>query len=204
MVYPVSHYDGKRGLHVEACTDAFIWDNTKSHRGDPELVLMSLVGPDAAVKALSSVLISRNAPVTVKMDQTRVELKLPPAYGEETFMLLSAKLPCGALHQIVASSTILTPQPGKTSYLITPPGEDPAQKVYDLVKRLHPVPLIPAWKKWLLGELLDTGKIWRLQGTIPNAIAIDVTEEFLDHAISESVRWGALRDLWPAEQQKAS
>jgi hypothetical protein len=204
VVHPVFYYDGKRGLHVEAYTDAFIWDNTRSHRGDPELVLMSLVGPDAAVKALSSVLISRSGPVTVKMGQTRVELKLPDVYGEEPFMLLSSKLPCGALHQIVTSSTMLTPQPGKISYLITQHGEDPAQKVYDLVKRLHPVPLIPAWKKWLFLELLDTGKIWRLQGTIPNAIAIDVTEEFLDHAISESVRYGALRDLWPAEQQKAS
>jgi hypothetical protein len=204
VVHPLFYYDGKRGLHVEAHTDAFVWDNTRSNRGDPELVLMSLVGPDAAVKALSSVLISRSGPVTVRMGQTRVELKLPPAYDEETFMLLSTKLPCGALHQIVASSTMLNPQPDKISYLLTPQNEDPAQKVYDLVKRLHPVPLIPAWKDWLYAALLDVGKLWPLQGTIPNAMALNVTGDFLDHAIADGVRYGGLRDLWPVEQQQVA
>ena len=92
MIENISLYDHAKGIDIAAYTDGYSYDEYGY------LHLISILGHDSAVKAISSGIISQKD-VTIQQEGTW--RSYAALYGEK-YRIFAARLDSGLLHQIVA------------------------------------------------------------------------------------------------------
>lgn len=178
MLKEVKFWDQNRGIEVRAYTDGYAYDVYEC------LYLISLVGMDSAVKAVSSALVTGRS-VEVRA-QKPIKLWAP---CQEKFRILSTKLPSG-LHQIVVSEAFFASTETERILYISAE-EDIRELIYHHIKAHLAVPLIMEWKDWLCEQMKEEGWLEELLGTV-KAVRLRVNEKQLDTLISEGVKAGQL------------
>ena len=184
MLERVCFVDPAMGAHVEVYTDGYVFDplcNT--------LRLISLVGNDSSVKAVSSALVTGKEVLVYCDDNSAMSLSAP---REVKFRILASKLSCGAVHQIVADRRFFHQDDHGNHFLIIPPDGDVAGIIYQHVITSVASPVIPEWAEWITNRLTEQDHIRELGGTL-KAVTVDVDESVIDEIVSEGVRTGQIK-----------
>jgi hypothetical protein len=176
MLEKVRHYDHYKGIHVECYTDAYSYNEYN------ELYLISVVGFDSPVKAITSAVVSgREIEILAEDDITSVY-----ANRHEHYRIFSTKLPSGLLHQIVAVESLFTEE-GMSKIIYVPEGQSVEEVVYHKLQQSYTIPAIPEWAAWLYKKLVENGCVEELKGTI-KVFKLNVHEKSLDELISEGIK----------------
>ena len=175
MLEKVRHYEHYKGIHVECSTDGYSYNDYN------ELYLLSVVGFDSAVKAITSAAVAGK-------EIELLEDNAITTYASrcEKYRILSAKLPSGLLHQIVAAESFFT-QEGASKILYVAEGQSAEAAVYHKLQQTYTVPAIPEWADWLYQKLAERGWVEELKGTV-KVLKLNVHEKELDELISEGIR----------------
>jgi len=168
---------------VEVFTDGYAYDQVTNW-----LHLISLVGNDSAVKAVSAAMIAHREITIHRDDASALELTACP-YSK--YRILSAKLDCGAVHQIVADDRFFRHDGPGSQLLVIPPDDDLATAVYQQVVSRIASPVIPEWAGWICSRLKQDEHLAELKGTV-RAVEVDVDEPTLDKIISHGVAEGEI------------
>jgi hypothetical protein len=182
MLEKVKLWDEDRGINVEAYTDGYSYDE------EGRIYLLSVAGPDSAVKAIISGLLSSGE---VEIENLPAELPSLFASYDCRYRVMGSKLRCGFLHQIMLVETFFNPQDDERLIFVEE-GRDFVQVLYEEVSRCFPVPLIPQWSKWIYSKAKGNGVVTELKGNVRVA-KLKITEQDLDELISEGVRTRQIR-----------
>jgi hypothetical protein len=175
MLQKLRYHDYYKGIHVECYTDGYAYTEYD------ELYLLSVVGYDSAVKAITAAAVSGRE-IEIITDYTITFY----ASRYEKYRILSAKLPSGLLHQIVAAESFFTQEGMSKLIYVTEPQNKP-EVVFQKIQQSYAVPAIPEWSEWLYNKLTEDGYVEELEGTI-KVLKLDVHEKALDELISEGVK----------------
>lgn len=176
MLKKIRHYDHYKGIHVECYTDGYSFNEYN------ELYLLSAVGFDSAVKGITSAAVSsREIEILSEDEVTSVYTN-----RYEHYRILSAKLPSGLLHQIVAVEAFFTEE-GMSKIIYVPEAQDVEEVVYHKLQQSYTIPAMPEWAEWLYQKLIENNCIEELKGTI-KVFKLNVHEKSLDELISEGVK----------------
>lgn len=178
-LWKVRLYDDNKGIGIEASANAYVHDKERY------LCLLSVVGPESAVKGITSA-VSTGRSLEIFADET---LELHASWFAR-YRILSARLRCGVLHQILAQEGFFAAQENNR-LLLVPPGQLPEDLAFHVLDGMAGTPLIPEWKTWLLERLKAEGHIEELQGTL-RAFKLQIHEAALDALVSEAVGQGEL------------
>ena len=178
-LFGVRHYDWNRGINILAHGDGYV------HDAEGCLCLLSLAGPDSAGKGISSA-IATGREIEILADSP---LTLQPSWWGK-YRILSARLPSGHLHQIVALEGFFGAGERGKLFLVEPE-QSPAELAFPAIHKAVGTPLIPAWKDWLFARLTQEESIKELPGTL-RAFHLQVSDAALDALVSDAVRSGAL------------
>jgi hypothetical protein len=179
----VSYEDYARGIRVSVYTDGYSYDLDYD-----ALLIMSLAGPEQAVRALSAAIIDHKT-ITVRGDnQTELDVNVPPG---SRCRVLSTKLGCGTLHQLVVDTRFFPGSQSDSRLLIVPPQNEIAECVYAEVLSALCSPILPEWKHWICEQLRVQGRLREMAGSL-RVVEIKVDETTMDEIISEGVRTGIL------------
>ena len=178
------------------------------------VVLLSLIGNDSVVKAISGTLLNnkrRSDRDIYVNDETRWNGKLS-LYRESrvAFKVTTAKLRAGVTHQLIldvrffgANEKDEGSSDEGTRYVLVRPGEDEADIVYHSVLKDLPTPTLPEWSHAIYEELQArsddylsamSGRIREID-CYPDEIkvlSVRVSEEALDGVVSELVKRGVI------------
>ena len=179
MLEKVRLWDYRQGFNIGAYTDGY------SYEEYGRLYLLSVVGQDSSVKAITSGLVSsREAEIL----STQAISVFAPSYCK--YRILGTKLRCGQLHQIILVDSFFNPE-GQERLLFVEDEREKAQVLYQQINKRFPVPLVPQWSQWLYRKLREQGAFEELEGNI-KVIKLNVSEQVLDELISEGVRSGEI------------
>ncbi len=182
MLEKVQYCNYHRNILVEAYTDAFVFDRYK------QVVLLSLVGQDSAVKSISSAMVSgRELQISQREGNITIE-----ADRNTHYRILSSKLPSGLLHQLVVAEDFLKSENSGRKLIFIPAGTSPAEAVFHHLQQTFAITAIPEWSSWLYERLKEQELIEELEGTV-QAVRLWVHEKALDELISEGVRKKEIR-----------
>ena len=176
----VRHWDYNRGTHIQAFTDGFAHDESQC------LCLLSVAGPDSAVKGITSA-ITTGREIEILADPT---IKLRPSYWQK-YRVFSAKLPSGFLHRIVALEGFFKSE-GSERFLLVGPDQSPADLAFQLVQKDIATPLLPAWRQWLFEQLQEDEAIQELPGNL-KVLQLCIDKSRLDALVSEGERSGEIQ-----------
>ena len=175
MLQKVTYHDYHKGIHIECYTDGYAYSQYD------EIYLLSVVGYDSAVKAITSAAVSGReieifTEYTIRIYASRYE----------KYRILNTKLPSGLLHQIVAVESFFT-QEGMSKIIYVTKGQNTPEVVYQKIQQSYAVPAIPEWAEWLYKKIIENGHIEEFEGNV-KVLKLDVHEKALDELISEGVR----------------
>jgi hypothetical protein len=182
MIERISLHDYARGIAIEAFTDGYSYDEYGY------LCLMSILGHDSAVKAISAGIVSLKE-VTIQQKRTWASYSGMPG---EKYRIMSTRLASGLLHQIVAIDSLLTQANNKRGLIYVGTSEDINRVVFNKVKKDFGTPLLPEWKDQLIRQFETEELIDLMQGNV-RTVRLTLTEKQLDSIISEGVRQRSLR-----------
>jgi len=175
MLEKVRHYDYYKAVHVECYTDGYSYNDYN------ELYLVSVLGQDSAVKAVTAAAVAGKEIEIIEDYTTSVF-----ANRYEKYRILSTKLPSGLLHQIVAAEGFFT-QEGASKILYVAEGQIVEEVAYRKLQQNYTVPAIPEWAAWLYKKLVENGWVEELKGTA-KVLKLNVHEKELDELISEGIK----------------
>jgi hypothetical protein len=173
-----------RGIRVSAYTDLYAYDPENA-----SLVFISLAGTEQAVKAISSAIIGART-VSI-MSDTNTEIPVTAHPGSH-FRVLSTKLPCGAVHQLVVDKRFFGNEDSESRLIITPQADEVSKAVYSQVLAHMASPLIPEWSAWICEQLTDQDLMRQMDGTL-KVVEVSVNESTVDEIVSKGVRTGRIR-----------
>jgi hypothetical protein len=170
-----------RGIKVSAYTDQYAYDPE-----DNSLVFISLAGTEQAVKALSSAIIGGQTVSIMGADNSEILLDGHPATH---FRVLSTKLPCGAVHQLVVDTRFFGSDEAEAHLVVIPQDEDMSTVVYSQVLTHLASPLLPEWGAWICGQLKESDRLREMEGTLRVA-QVSADEATVDQIVSRGLRAG--------------
>lgn len=176
MLQKIRHYDYYRGIHIEAYTDGYSYNEFN------ELYLLSVVGHDSAVKGITAAAVSGKEIEAFEGDYVISVY----ASRNEKYRILSTKLPSGLLHQIVAAESFFTEE-GMSKIIYAAEGQSIEDVVYHKIQQSYTVPAIPEWAEWVYDKITDNGWVEELKGTI-KVLTLNVHEKQLDELVSEGIK----------------
>ena len=176
----VRYVDYVNGQDVEVFTDGYAHDEYNT------IYLLSVCGQDSEVKAITSALVSFKSVQIIHDDD---EVNVDTGYNNK-YKILTTKLECGQLHQILLSETFFNHESGE-KLIYVEEGTDIIKAVYNQIDKTFPVPLIPEWSEWLYHKIRECAAIEELKGNI-RIIILRVTEKGLGELISEGVKSGEI------------
>jgi len=180
MVERVKYLDPQRGIHVEAFTDGYAYDDHL------RVYLLSVAGRPSNVKAVTGALLAGRGLDIVSDDI----ISVGKAYGE-SYRILSSKLPSGFLHQLAVSELFSDNGDGQARLIYVPDAQDAARAAYEAVRSRCPVPLVPEWSDWLYERMRKLDMLEELHGN-RTVLRLNAEEDLLDEVISEGVKTGEL------------
>lgn len=179
----VSYEDYGRGIRVSAYTDSYAYDPD-----DNSLLIMSLAGPEQAVRAVSAAILDHKM-ITIQSDnQTELDLQMSPASRRR---VLSTKLGCGSLHQLVVDTRFFPGSQNDSRLLIVPPHKAVPECVYAEVLSALCSPILPEWRHGICQQLQSKGRLREMAGSL-GVVAVTADEATIDEMVSEGVRKGTL------------
>jgi hypothetical protein len=176
----VRYVDYVNGQDVEVFTDGYAHDEYNT------IYLLSVCGQDSAVKAITSALVSFKSVEIIAHDD---EVNVDTGYNNK-YKILTTKLECGQLHQILLSETFFNNESGE-KLIYVEEGTDIIKAVYNQINETYPVPLISEWSQWLYQRIKEAGAITELKGNI-KILKLNVTEKGLDELISDGIKSGEI------------
>jgi hypothetical protein len=183
MLHQVVFEEYWRGIKVSAYTDFYAYDPENA-----SLVFISLAGTEQAVKAVSSAIIGGRT-VSIMHD---TDPKIPvTGHPASHFRVLSTKLSCGAVHQLVVDTRFLGSEERESRLVIIPQAEDVSRAVYSQVLAHMASPLIPEWSAWICRQLSHQDLMRQMEGTM-KVIEVSANESTVDEIVSEGVRTGRM------------
>ena len=182
MIEKISMYDPLKGLDIEAFTDGYAFDEYGY------LYLMSILGHDSAVKAISAGIVTLKD-ITILQEGT---WKSYTAMHGEKYRIMSARLDSGLLHQIVTMDALFNQGDSKRDLVYIGNNRDINQTIFHTIKKNLGTPLLTEWEDWLIREIQKEGLIEVMQGNVPIA-KLSLTEKQLDLFISEGIKQRRIR-----------
>ena len=174
-MHKISMFDHYKCIGIKAYTDGFSYDEYGY------IYLVSILGPDSAVKGLSSAIVTLKD-VTIDLDND-YEVSVCSMPGEK-YRILSARLDCGLLHQIVVMEAIL--KAGNKMIYIGDKSEA-GNVIFSMIRKSFGTPLLPEWKNWLIRQIKNEELIKIMQGNIQLA-RVNIKEKQLDSIISVGIK----------------
>jgi hypothetical protein len=163
---------------VEVYTDGYAYDPVSM-----SLHLVSLAGNDSAVKAVSAAIVSHREVNIHCEGKAALDLS---AHCGITYRILSVKLDCGAVHQIVADERFFHPSDRGDHLLIVPPEGELPEVVYRRVLSHVASPVIPEWAEWICSRLSEDRHLKELEGTV-KVVEVSAEEFVLDELVAEGL-----------------
>ena len=182
MIEKISMYDHAKGIEIEAFTDGY------SHDEYGYLHLMSILGHDSAVKAISSGIVSQKD-VTIQQEGTW--RSYAAMYGEK-YRIFGARLDSGLLHQIVAIDALFNQANNSIGLIYIGTSKDITTVIFNTIKKSLGTPLLPEWKDWLIRQVQKEELMKVMQGNV-QIVRFSLTEKELDSIISEGVKQRSVR-----------
>ena len=182
MIEKISLYDHAKGIDIEAYTDGYSYDEYG------HLHIISILGHDSAVKAISSGIISQKD-ITIRQEGTW--RRYAAMYGEK-YRIFSARLDSGLLHQIVALDALFNTANNSIGLIYIGAGKDITTVIFNSIKKNLGTPLLPEWKDWLIRQVQKEELITVMHGTV-QIVQFSLTEKELDSIISEGVQQRSIR-----------
>lgn len=180
MLEIISYYELGRGIHINAFTDAYSFNDWE------QIYFLSIAGHDSAVKAISSALVNgRKIDIQTEPSEITIQRTYPDSYR-----ILTAKLPSGFLHQIVCHEDFFKNESRRK--LIFIPEENYSKTIFAKIQEICPLPAIPEWSEYICSHLQEAGHLNILKGNIRIA-QLEIDEIFLDQVVSEGVSSGKLK-----------
>jgi len=176
-MHKISMFDHYKRIGIKAYTDGFSYDQYGY------LYLVSILGPDSSVKGLSSAIVSLRD-VTIDLDDD-YEVSVCSMPGEK-YRILSARLDCGLLHQIVVMESLIS-QKANAKLVYIGDEKETSNIIFNMIRKNFGTPLLPEWKNWLIRQIKNEELIDIMQGNIQLA-RVNIKEKQLDSIISEGVR----------------
>ncbi len=184
MLERVSFVDWRNGNHVEVYTDRYAYDPVSM-----SLHLVSLAGNDSAVKAVSAAIVGHRE-VSIHREG-KTALGLSAHYGI-TYRILSAKLDCSVVHQIVADERFFHPDDRGDHLLMVPPDAKLAAVLYQRVLSHVASPLVPEWAGWICSRLSEEQYLKELEGTV-KVVEARAEEYLMDQLVCERLEQKEIR-----------
>jgi hypothetical protein len=182
MIEKLSMYDHAKGIDITAYTDGYSSDAYNY------LYLISILGHDSAVKAISSGIISQK---DVAVQQEGTWRSYCALYGEK-YRIMSARLDSGLLHQIVAVDELFSQAPHGRGLIYLGRDTDMNTVIFNTIKTNLGTPLLPEWSEWLMRQLREEASLEFMQGSVP-VIRLNLGEKELDSIISEGIQQRSIR-----------
>jgi hypothetical protein len=182
MIERISMDDYVKGIEIEAYTDGY------SHDAYGYLCLISILGHDSAVKAISAGIVSLRK-VTVQRQGIWHSYCAMPG---EKYRIMSARLESGLLHQIVALDELFNQAANGRGLIYIGTSRDMNTVIFNAIKKNLGTPLLPEWNDWLIRQIREEDSLELMQGTVP-VVRLSVGERQLDSIISEGIKQGAIR-----------
>jgi len=176
-MHKISMFDHYKAIGIKAYTDGYSYDQYGY------IYLVSILGPDSSVKGLSSAIVSLRD-VTIDLDDD-YEVSVCAMPGEK-YRILSARLDCGLLHQIVVMESLIS-QKANTKLVYIGDEKETSNTIFNMIKKNFGTPLLPEWKDWLIRQIKNEELIDVMQGNIQLA-RVNIKEKQLDSIISDGVR----------------
>ena len=175
MLQKLRYHNYYKGIHIECYIDGYAYNEYQ------EFYLLSVVGYDSAVKAITAAAVSGREIEILTEYTIRIQ-----ASRYENYRILNTKLPSGLLHQIVAAESFFT-QEGMSKIIYMTEGQNTPEVVYQKIQQSYAVPAIPQWAEWLCKKAIEKEWLQKLEGTV-KVLKLDVHEKALDELISEGVK----------------
>jgi hypothetical protein len=182
MIERISMDDYQKGIAITAYTDGYSYDEYNS------LYLISILGHDSAVKAISAGIISQR---DVTIEQEGTGRPYSALYGEK-YRIMSARLDSGLLHQIVAVDELFSQGSNGRGLIYIGRNTDITTVIFTTIKTNLGTPLLPEWSEWLMGQLREEASLEFMQGSVP-VVRLTLGEQELDSIISEGIKQQTIR-----------
>ncbi len=183
MLDQVIFEDYWKGIKVSAYTDGYAYDPEND-----SLVFISLAGTDQAVKAISSAIIGCRTVSIRRKGNEDIAVNGHPA---SHFRVLSTKLPCGSVHQLVVDTRFFGSEDSQSRLVIIPRSDDVSRVVYSQVLAPLASPLIPEWAAWICKKLTNLDLMRQMDGSL-TVVEVSADETTVDEIVSEGVRSGRI------------
>ncbi len=183
MLHQVIFEEYWRGIRVSAYTDLYAYNPEND-----SLVLISLAGTEQAVKAISSAIIGcQTVHIRCEGEAEILVSRQRSAHSR----ILTTKLPCGAVHQLVVDKRFFGDGDAEGRLVVIPEGEDVSRVVYSQILIRLASPLIPEWSEWICRQLKDRERMREMEGTL-KVVEVSADEAIVDKIISEGVAMGRI------------
>ena len=182
MIERISMYDHAKGIDIEAYTDGYSYDEYGY------LHLMSILGHDSAVKAISSGIVSQK---DVTIQQGNNWAGYAAMYGEK-YRIFGARLDSGLLHQIVAIDALFNSANNSIGLIYIGASKEITTVIFNTIKKNLGTPLLPEWKDWLICQVQKEELMKGMQGNV-QIVRFSLTEKELDSIISEGIKQRSIR-----------
>ena len=178
MLQKISIYEPTKGIDIEAYTDGYSYDEYGN------IYLLSLLGPDSAVKGISSGIVSLKE-ITIEGNDTWESLS---SMRGEKYRILSARLESGLLHQIVVMDAIFNNAENGSSRKLIYVGQsdDIRDRIFSEIRNSFGTPILSGWKNWLLKQVHNENLIEVMEGNVRLA-RLSLNEKQLDSIVSSGV-----------------
>lgn len=184
MLHQVVFEEYWRGIRVLAYTDLYAYNTENA-----ALVFISVAGTDQAVKAVSSAIIGGRTVSIMRETNTEIPVTGHPA---SHFRVLSTKLSCGAVHQLVVDTRFFEKEKSESRLIIIPQADDVSRAVYSQVLAHMASPLVPEWSAWICEQLGHQDLMRQMAGTL-KVVEVSANESTVDEIVSKGVRMGRIR-----------
>jgi hypothetical protein len=181
MIERISMYDYAKGIDIEAYTDGYSYDEYGY------LHLVSILGHDSAVKAISSGIVSQK---DVTIQQGNNWAGYAAMYGEK-YRIFGARLDSGLLHQIVAIDALFNSVNNSIGLIYIGTSKEITTVIFNTIKKNLGTPLLPEWKDFIR-QIQKEELMKGMHGTV-KIVQLSLTEKELDSIISEGIKQRSIR-----------
>ncbi len=176
MLQKISLYEPYKGIDIEGYTDGYSCDEYGN------LYLISILGPDSAVKGLSSGIVSGK---DIEIESGDTWLTLSAMRGEK-YRILGARLESGLLHQVVAMEGIFKMETIARKLIYAGRDTDIRNRIFNEIRNGYGTPILPDWKNWLLRRIQNENLIEIMEGNVQVA-RLNLNEKQLDSIICSGI-----------------
>ena len=176
MLQKISLYEPYKGINIEGYTDGYSCDEYGN------LYLISILGPDSAVKGLSSGIVS-GKDIEIELEDTWLTLS---AMRGEKYSILGTRLESGLLHQIVAMGGIFKMATTSRKLIYAGRDADIRDRIFKEIRSNYGTPILPDWKTWLLRRIQNENLIEIMEGNVQVA-RLNLNEKQLDSIICSGI-----------------